>query len=87
MSNVRIVVNHTGVKELLNSVEIQGELMERGQSIASVANSIKQLPGARYHAVAVKTPGRGIVRASAANAEGVRDNWKNNTLIKAMDSI
>lgn len=84
MSNVRIVLNHAGVKELLNSPEIQSALMEQGQRIQGNANGMAQTKGAEFHAVAVRTPGRGIVRVSAANAAGVRDNLKNNTLLKAL---
>ena len=87
MSNVRIVLNKQGVKELLNSPEIQGFLMETGQQVAAAADGLKQTPLAQFHAVAVKTPGRGIVRVSAANRQGVRDNLENNTLIKAKDSV
>ncbi len=87
MSNVRIVLNKQGVKELLNSPEIQGFLMEKGQQVAAAADGLKQTPSAQFHAVAVKTPGRGIVRVSAANRQGVRDNLENNTLIKAKDSV
>lgn len=84
MSNVRIVLNRSGVKELLNSAEIQGYLNELGDAHQGRANAMSLTPGAKYHAVAVKTPGRGIVRVSAANRAGVRDNLENNTLIKAM---
>lgn len=84
MSNVKIVLNSAGVKELLNSPEIQSALMEQGQRIQANANGMAQTEGAAFHAVAVQTPGRGIVRVSAANRQGVRDNLENNTLIKAM---
>ena len=84
MSNERIVLNRIGVMELLNSAEIQAALMEQGQRIQTNANGMAQTSGAEFHAVAVKTPGRGIVRVSAANRAGVRDNLENNTLIKAM---
>lgn len=87
MAKVKIVLNSAGVKELLNSPEIQGMIMEKGQSIASVANAIKQDPKAEYHAVHVATEGRDIVRVSAANRAGVRDNLACNTLLKAKDSI
>nr|DAL58943.1 MAG TPA_asm: type I neck protein [Caudoviricetes sp.] len=84
MSKTRIVLDSAGVMALLNSAEIQGKLMELGDVMQSRANGMASTPGAEYHAVAVKTPGRGIVRVSAANRAGVRDNLNNNTLIKAM---
>lgn len=84
MAKVKIVLNSAGVKELLNSPEIQGMLMEQGQRIQGSANGMAQMDGAEFHAVPVQTPGRGIVRVSAANRQGVRDNLENNTLLKAL---
>lgn len=84
MAKVKIVLNSSGVKELLNSPEIQGMLMEQGQRIQGSANGMAQKAGAEFHAVPVQTPGRGIVRVSAANRQGVRDNLENNTLLKAL---
>lgn len=84
MSKARIVLNGSGILALLNSSEIQGYLNELGDAHQGRANAMSLTPGAKYHAVAVKTPGRGIVRVSAANQAGVRDNLKNNTLLKAM---
>lgn len=84
MSKTRIVLNGAGIMALLNSAEVQGALLQLGEGAQARANGMSTTPGAKYHAVAVKTPGRGIVRVSAENREGVRDNLKNNTLIKAL---
>ena len=77
MSKVEIELDHDGMNALLHSPEIQAELMRHGKAIQSRA-------GANFKAVAVNMPSRSIVRVSAANADGVRDNLNNNTLLKAV---
>lgn len=77
MSKVRIELNHGGMDALLHSDEIQTELLRQGQTVQRRA-------GDNYQAKAVHLSSRCIVRVSAKNAKGVKDNLENNTLLKAV---
>lgn len=77
MSNVKIELDHVGMNALLHDPGIQAELLRQGHAIQSRA-------GQNYTVKAVNMPSRSIVRVSAENAEGVRDNLGNNTLLKAV---
>lgn len=77
MSKLRIELNHEGMDTLLHSTEIQTELLKQGQAVQRRA-------GDNYQATALSLPSRCIVRVSAKNAKGVKDNLENNTLLKAV---
>ncbi len=77
MSNIKIELDHAGMNTLLHDPSVQAELLRQGHAIQSRA-------GQNYTVKAVNMPSRSIVRVSAANAEGVRDNLRNNTLLKAV---
>lgn len=77
MSKVRIKLNRAGVGQLLKSAEMQSVLSER-------ATAIRQRAGAGYEQdVHVgKTRANAMVKATTHKA--MRDNMKNNTLLKAV---
>lgn len=78
MSKVRFKLNREGVKELLQSPEAQSVCLEYANRIYS------RCPAGLGYEVSVIT-GRNRARASvfAATPEARRDNYNNNTLLKA----
>ena len=87
MSKVRVKMNSKGARALLNSVEVQADLLRRADRIQDGANA--QLgasdPSEMYQAdvQAGKNRARAIVRTSGHGSR--RDNARNNTLLKNLD--
>ncbi|MBX9035034.1 hypothetical protein [Gordonibacter massiliensis (ex Traore et al. 2017)] len=87
--NVKVVMSPSGSRELLNSVEVQVDLLDRAQAIKKRAESVGSgeydadvRAGAnRAHAM-VKTPPGKSRRAALARAS----NAKHNTLLKSIDA-
>lgn len=78
MSNkVKIVMNRAGMKELLHSSEIESALM-------NVGNRVQSRAGENFGAFAVNMPSRSIVRVSAINYNGIKENSENNVLLKSL---
>ena len=77
MSNVRIELNNDGVRELLQSPEIQETCQEYATAAANRA-------GSGYSTSAYMGKTRVNVSVYAATEKAVKDNRKNNTIIKAV---
>lgn len=77
MSKVKIVMNRDGMNELLHSAEIESALM-------GAANKVQGRAGSNFGAFAVKMPSRSIVRVSALNRDGMKENSDNNVLVKSL---
>lgn len=77
MSNVKVELNSAGIRELLHSPGIQSALMQVGQTVQGRA-------GANFGAAAVDMPTRSIVRVSAINREGMKENSDDNVLVKSL---
>lgn len=79
MSKSRIVLNEKGIIALLQSTEMQNVLIDQ-------ANKVKNRCGTGYEAEpqAVIGKKRAIVRVSAVTNKAKQDNYKNNTLLKAL---
>ena len=77
MSKVRIEMNRAGMNELLHSAEIESAIMNAAKKVQSRA-------GADFGAFAVKMPSRSIVRVSALNRAGMKENSDNNILLKSL---
>ena len=78
MSKVRIVMNRSGMNELLHSAGIESALM-------SAANAVQGRAGNDYAvSTPIRMPSRSIVRVGATNYHGVKDNLDNNTLLKSL---
>lgn len=77
MADVRIELDHNGIQSLLKSGEVEETLMKLGGDIANRA-------GDGYQSFPVNMPTRTIVRVSATTKDARRDNFKNNTLLKAV---
>lgn len=78
VKKVRVKMNIAGARAIRNSAEVEGDLMRRAQAIEAAAG-----PG--YEASS--QTGRTRARASVITAdfEAIRDNAKNNTLLKSLD--
>lgn len=79
MSRVKFKLNGAGVRELLKSKEM-AEIV--GSHAAMVAGSA----GSGYAATTINMGTRVVGKAYADNWDAVKDNAKNNTLLKALGS-
>ncbi len=77
MSKVRIELNSPGIRELLHSSEITSALVEVGSGVANRA-------GANFGVKSFSMPSRSVVRVSAINKEGVKENLDSNVLLKSL---
>ena len=77
MSDVKVVLNSEGIKELLHSPGIKAALLAAGQAVQGRA-------GANFCTTAVDMPSRSIVRVSAINKDGVKENLDDNVLLKSL---
>lgn len=78
MSNVRVKLNYSGVRELLKSTPVKSMLNEYGQRV------MDNLP-AGYEIETVETD-RAVVKIHAATPKARIENSKNNTLLNALGS-
>lgn len=77
MSNVIFELNSEGVRELLQSQEMQNALQE-------IATDIQSKCGADYATDVQVMQTRAIASVYTDNAEALKDNSENNTLLKAL---
>lgn len=77
MGNFHFELDEEGVKELLQSAEMQAVCLEYAQAVAGRV-------GDGYTADVQVGRSRAIARISAATDKANRDNVENNTLLKAM---
>jgi hypothetical protein len=74
---VKIVLNSNGIRELLHSGGIESALMQAG-------NKVQAKAGANFGVTAFTMPSRSVVRVSAINKDGIKENVDNNVLLKAL---
>lgn len=74
---LHIELNEAGVRELLQCPEIQAECMAHGQRMAGKA-------GNGYSADARIGRNRVVIRVKAETDNAIKDNLRNNTLLKVM---
>ena len=77
MSNFNFKLNSKGVREMLRSEEVKAMLRERAEAIKGRAGD-----GYEVSTFAGKTRANASVKATTIKA--IRDNKKNNTLLKAV---
>ena len=77
MPKHEIVLNSEGVRELLKGPDMQALLLERAQEIAARA-------GSGYETDVFVGRNRANASVFASDPEAVKDNMKNNTLLKAL---
>lgn len=83
MAKVKVVVKSSGARQILNSQEIQDDLLERANRIKGKADSI----GSGKYAADVQ-PGRNRAHAmvKTTDARSMASNRKHNTLLKSVDA-
>ena len=83
MGDVKVVMNHAGSAEILNSPEVQGELLRRAQAIKARADGM----GSGTYEADVQ-PGRTRAHAmvKTTDALSARSNAKHNPLLKSLDA-
>lgn len=79
MSNVEFELNINGLRELMKSAEMQTALQEAGDAVASAAGGDY---GVRVHAAEYVA----IANIYPDSKEAAKDNYENNTLLKALGS-
>lgn len=83
MAKVKVKMNHSGSREMLNSPEVQDDLLERANRILDKVNSI----GSGEYVADVQP---GINRAHAMvktiDYRSMASNAKHNTLLKSLDA-
>lgn len=77
MSSIRFELNSDGVRELLQSSEMQSAL-------GSIASDIQLRCGDGYNTDVVVMNTRAIASVYADSQEAMNDNLENNTLLKAL---
>lgn len=77
MSKVRIELNHAGIRALLKSPEMEAMLGERAAQISDGC-------GDGYAHDTYQAPGRVIASVYTETPDAMRDNLRNNTILKAM---
>ena len=75
--NIKFKLNSDGVQDLLKGSEMQSILLEKARDVAGRA-------GEGYSSEVRVYKKRAVGRAYAATPEAVRDNYENNTLLKAL---
>lgn len=77
MNDVRIVLKSKGIRELLKSNEISNAVDE-------VVKTVINNAGSGYGGNVQTGKNRAVGRVYTATAKAKRDNYKNNTLLKAL---
>lgn len=77
MSKMHIELNSAGINELLHSAELTAQLEQLGNAAADRA-------GENFAAEVLNMPTRSVVRVSAINKDGIIENSRDNTLLKAL---
>lgn len=80
MGKFEVKLNLQGINELMKSAEMQSALHSAAQSVAGAANGDYETAGYVLNWVALEN-------VYPASPEAARDNFKNNTLVKALGSV
>ena len=83
MAKVKVVMKASGARQLLNSQEVQDDLLERANRIKGRADSI----GSGKYAADVR-PGKNRAHAMVKTTDvlSMASNRKHNTLLKSVDA-
>jgi hypothetical protein len=75
LSKVEIVLNSAGIREMLQSAEMQALLGEKAAEIAGRC-------GEGYASDTYMTPGRVVSSVYTESKEAIKDNLDNNTILR-----
>lgn len=83
MANVKVKINSSGARQLLNSTAVQGELLKRAEKIKARADGM----GSGKYTADVQ-PGKNRAHAMVKTTDFIskKSNAKHNTLLKSMDA-
>ena len=81
MSNFRFELNRAGVRELLQSSEMQGILRDEAEKVRSGAEG---MTGLEYRADVNVGKNRAVATIAADSAKAYYENLSHNTLLKAL---
>lgn len=83
MANVKVKINSSGARQLLNSSAVQGELLKRAEKIKASADGM----GSRKYAADVRL-GKNRAHAMVKTTDfiSMASNAKHNTLLKSLDA-
>ena len=82
MSKAKFELNLKGLNELMKGAEMQGVLQEKGNEVASRAQSM--CPNGEYRVRTVTGNYIATAYVSAQNWEAIHDGFEHNTLLKAI---
>jgi hypothetical protein len=82
MAKVKVKMNSAGARALLNSPEVQKELLRRAELIRSRAEA----SGASFDADVQPGKNRAHAMVKTTDIKSRRSNAKHNTLLKALDA-
>lgn len=82
---VKFKLNLRGLNELMKGPAMQAELQSKGEQIEAIARGM--CPEGEYQTRTVTGRWIATTFVSAQNFEAMYDNYENNTLIKAKDSV
>lgn len=77
MAKVKVKLNRSGIQALLKSSETEAVIKSEAERIASNA-------GRGYSTDTKQMPGRVIASAFTADADAMKDNLENNTLLRSI---
>lgn len=84
MSKVDFKLNLPGLNQLMKSAEMQNILTEKGREVMSRAYSMSQVPDSEYSMDTKAIRWIAVTNVRAENYEARKDNYENNTLLKAL---
>lgn len=84
MSKVKFELDLAGLNELMKSPAMQSQLKQHGSNVLSRATSMAQVRNAEYSMNTRTINWIAVTTVRADNYEARRDNYENNTLLKAL---
>ncbi|WP_270207992.1 hypothetical protein [Eggerthella lenta] len=83
MAECKVVMNRAGSREVMNSAEVQGDLLRRAEAIRSQAES---LGSGKYASDVQPGKNRAHARVKTTDAKSMASNAKHNSLLKSVDA-
>lgn len=84
MDNIQVVMNNAGCTELRNSNGVQVMILDEVKEWKGNAEGLSEVPNCEYTCDVQAGKTRAHAMLKATNPQSVKDNLRNNTLLKAM---
>lgn len=85
--NTKFELNKNGVIELFTSPEVESWLQSVGNEMADTASGMSKVEGAAYGARSHNAGRTAICNVYPDSKEAAKDNFENNTLLKARGAL